>query len=317
MATDQHRPIATTTGKDKNTVVGNTLPAKLANATLLGNYPSSSPEWHEMRATRIGGSEVGAIAGESKYESAYSLWAKKTGKIPSQQTENEFMYWGKALEPVVIDRFERDHPELTVYRDAGTWVNNEYDFMLANPDAILLDQMGQHGILEIKTARYDDDWRDGVPKYYQTQVQWYLRTFGFDYAYLACLFAGSNYQEFTIMADPMWQEHDLEKVQEFLMCVISDIRPNWDGSEATLQTVRELNPDISYDATVELGALGADYLDAVSDLTEHKSKVNRLSSEIIDQMNTARIGNVGGEAKIIRQSRTGSKPYLTKKRGAK
>ncbi len=294
-----------------------TLPSKLGNATLLGNYPSNSLEWHAVRSARIGGSEVGAIAGESKYESAYSLWAKKTGRITSEQTTNEFMYWGTALEPVVINRFEIEHPELKIYREAGTWVNDELDFMLANPDAILLDQMGQYGILEIKTARFDDDWREGVPKYYQTQVQWYLRTFGFDYAYLACLFAGSNYQEFTIMADPMWQEHDLEKVNLFLSHVKNDTKPDWDGSEATLAAVRTLNPDVTYDLDVELGQLGAHYLDAVADLAEQKTKVNLFSSQIIDEMGTARIGNVGGEAKLIRQSRAGSKPYLTKKRGTK
>jgi len=297
-------------------MVKSTLPVKIANATLLGDFAPGSEEWHNARASRIGGSEVGAIAGESKYESAYSLWAKKTGKIPSQQTENEFMYWGKALEPVVIDRFEIEHPELTVFRDPGTWTNNEHDFMLANPDAILQDQTGSYGVLEIKTARFENDWQEGVPKYYTTQVQWYLRTFGLDWAYLACLFSGSNYKEYTIMADPMWQAHDLEKVYVFLDHIAKDTKPDWDGSEETLKTARELNPDIDRDYSIELGDLGASYLEAVDGLGEHKSSVNKLSAEIIDKMGTARVGSVAGEAKLIRQSRAGSAPYLTRKRGA-
>jgi predicted phage-related endonuclease len=88
---------------------------KVAHAKWLGSFTPTDPEWHELRANRIGGSEVGAIVGASKYESAYSLWAKKLKLIPSEVADNEFMYWGRKLEPVVIDRFAQDHPELEVF----------------------------------------------------------------------------------------------------------------------------------------------------------------------------------------------------------
>jgi putative phage-type endonuclease len=290
--------------------------AELGSAVYLGSWTPEDPEWHEARSSRIGGSEVGAIVGASKYESAYSLWAKKLGYIDSQKPENEFMYWGKALEPVVIDRFAKDHPELEIIRDAGTWVHKDRPFQLANPDAIYQTADGKYGILEIKTARYSDDWADGVPQYYMTQVQWYLSTFEFDEAYLAVLFAGSDYKEFRIEAMPMWQESDLQKVQQFLACLETETKPNWDGSEATVKTVREMNPDIDPEAKVELGELGIHYGNSLTDLEAQKEKVNELQARVLDAMAKAKVGLVYDEPAFIRSSRKGGTPYLTRKRGS-
>ena len=295
-------------------MVDMTLPNEIGNAKLLGQFEANSPEWHEARRTRIGGSEVGAIVGESKYESAYSLWAKKTGKIPSEKLDNNFMYWGRALEPVVIDKFELEHPELVVHRDCGTWVNKEREWQVANPDAIIAGDKG-YGILEIKTARYEDDWRDGVPKYYMTQVQWYLNTFGLDYAYIVCLFSGSNYQEFAVKADPAWQEHDLASVETFRQHLIDDTKPDWDGSAATLEAVREQYTYIE-PSEVELGELAKDWDRAKLAVDMAKSELNQKSSEILELMGEAKYGTLFGEIYLVRQQRAGQKPFLAKKRGA-
>jgi putative phage-type endonuclease len=290
--------------------------AQLGNAKYLGSWDSSDPAWHEARAGRIGGSEVGAIVGASKYESAYSLWAKKLGLIDSNIEENEFMYWGKALEPVVIDRFAKEHPELTVLRDVGTWVSLTNDKYLANPDAILESANGEYGVLEIKTARYSDDWANGVPQYYVTQVQWYLSVFGFDYAYVAVLFAGSEYREYEIKADAFWQESDQQKVAQFLDCVAEERRPDWDGSEATVKAVKQQHPDIEASVSIEIGELGLHYSTALDELDEAKKKSNELQSRVLDAMGSAKTAVIYDTPAFVRSSRQGGIPYLTRKRGA-
>jgi putative phage-type endonuclease len=290
--------------------------AQLGNAKYLGSWDSSDAAWHEARAGRIGGSEVGAIVGASKYESAYSLWAKKLGLINSDIEENEFMYWGKALEPVVIDRFAQEHPELTVLRDVGTWVSLTNDKYLANPDAILESANGEYGVLEIKTARYSDDWANGVPQYYVTQVQWYLSVFGFDYAYVAVLFAGSEYREYEIKADAFWQESDQQKVAQFLECVAEERKPDWDGSEATVKAVKQQHPDIDTSASIELGELGLHYSSALDALDEAKKKSNELQARVLDAMGSAKTAVIYDTPAFVRSSRQGGIPYLTRKRGA-
>ena len=288
----------------------------VANATWLGSFTPEDPQWHELRSKRIGGSEVGAIVGASKYESAYSLWAKKLGLISDEVEDNEFMYWGRALEPVVIDRFQRDHPELKLFRDMGTWVHKDRDYQLANPDAIYQNLDGSYGVLEIKTARYSDDWQDGVPQYYMTQVQWYLSCFGFSEAYVAVLFAGSEYREFFIRAEPMWQESDLERVQDFRECVRQERKPAWDGAEATVMAVRQQHQDIDPKSQVELGELGLHYSSSLEDLETAKSKVNELQARVLDAMGSAKTGVIYDTPAFVRSSRKGGTPYLTRKRGS-
>ena len=44
---------------------------------------SNHEEWLSIRNKYIGGSDAGAVVGLDDYKSPYSLWAEKTGRIPS------------------------------------------------------------------------------------------------------------------------------------------------------------------------------------------------------------------------------------------
>jgi putative phage-type endonuclease len=142
-------------------------------ARFVANYENGSDDWHDLRATGIGGSEVGAICGLNRWESAFSLWAKKTGQIADTFTGNEATEWGNRLEPVIIDKFADEHPELVVHENVGTWAHPEREWQLANPDAIFETLDGEFGIIEVKTAQFEDDWNP-IPPSYRAQVQWYL-----------------------------------------------------------------------------------------------------------------------------------------------
>jgi putative phage-type endonuclease len=284
------------------------------SANYLGDYAPGDTAWADLREGRIGGSEVGAIAGESRYESAYSLWAKKLGLIPNYTEENEAMYWGRALEPVIAQRFLAEHQDWTHATNLGSWANKQHDFMFASPDGAYIKPDGTIGILEIKTARYQDDWANGVPKYYLTQVQWYMNCFNVSEAYVAILFSGSEYREYLVEADKMWQQYDLKMVIDFLKAVETKERPSWDGSEATLTAVRRQHPEIDASATYDLEDLGVQYDLALDKLEEQKSEVNQLQSMVLDAMGTAKTGLVYDIPRFIRTSRNGGTPYLTRKK---
>ena len=104
--------------------------AEKTGAVLLGNFPSGSREWLDLRKTGIGGSEVAAICGFSKWTSPYTLWCQKTNRISGEIPMNDAMEWGTRLEPVIIDKFSDNHPELTVHRDVGTWHHPDRRFRL-------------------------------------------------------------------------------------------------------------------------------------------------------------------------------------------
>lgn len=64
-------------------------------------------QWLEERKKYVTSTEVGVLFGVSEYESAYSLWHRKRGFFEKHVEETERMRFGKALEPVVAQEFQR------------------------------------------------------------------------------------------------------------------------------------------------------------------------------------------------------------------
>lgn len=281
----------------------------------LGSFEPGSQEWHDLRATGIGGSDVGTICGLNPWQSAFTLWAKRTGKIEEDQSDSEAMEWGRRLEAVILNKFAEQHPELSVIDSPGTFQNKDRAWQLANPDGIAIDQeTGEHIIIEIKTARYEDDWANGVPEYYRTQVLWYLQTFGFQRAYVAALFSGSKYREFEVLADDFEMQTNLKKVEQFRTYLEQNKQPDYDGATSTYETIRKLHPDIE-DDEIELGDLGVHYFNAAADAAESDKKLTELKSRVLDAMGKAKRGLVEGTWVLTRQARSGGTPYLVQKKG--
>ncbi|MGH3923507.1 MAG: YqaJ viral recombinase family protein, partial [Pseudonocardiaceae bacterium] len=92
-------------------------------ADLLGYFEPGSPEWHTAREDGLGGSEIAAVMGLSPWESRFSLWHRKAGRLDPVQESPE-MEWGKRLEDVIAIKFGECHPELDVVR-TGLWRNRE------------------------------------------------------------------------------------------------------------------------------------------------------------------------------------------------
>lgn len=293
----------------------NTLPDDLGTARRVGNFDNKAPEWHELRKTGIGGSDVSAIVGVNPWTSPFTLWAKKTGRIDDTFVPSEAAEWGTRLENVILDKFVEENPDLIIYRDVGTWRNNDRDFQLANPDGIYKNAAGDYGIIEIKTARYEDDWTDGVPAYYRTQVLWYNQTFGFTgKVYVVALFSGSKYRVFELEPDEFEQAGNLAAVETFLPYIVKDEQPDYDGALSTLNTIRELHPDIE-DDEVELGELYFLYSVALNDEKQATSHSNEMKARVLDSLGKAKRGTFNGEVVVTRQSRSGGAPYLVNKKG--
>lgn len=298
----------------KKTLTG--LPDTLGTARIIGIFEDGSPEWHAVRATGIGGSDIAAICNASPWTSPFALWAKKTGRIEDDFSMSEAAEWGHRHEPTILDKFQEEHPELKVHRNAGTWQNLEREWQLANPDAIYETADGKFGIIEIKTSRYEDDWANGVPAYYRTQVQWYAQTFGFEApSYVVALFAGSKYREYELEVDEFEQATNLEQVEQFRKYLESDTQPDYDGALSTYETIRALHPDIDPDNEIELGDLGMYYDLATRDFEQAEAHLNEMKSRVLDAMGTAKRGLIDDVWRVTRQARAGGKPYLVNKKG--
>lgn len=289
---------------------------ELPDATHLGLF-TNRDEWLKVRESGIGGSEVAVICGLSKWESPYTLWCKKTGRIESPDiSDREPVEWGNRLEPVIIDKFADTHPELTVHRDCGTYANKERPWQRANPDAIYELPDGKYGVLEIKTAQFEDDWQEGIPRYYYTQVQWYMQALGLGEGILAVLFHGNKYREFPIVANKLEQDVNLSQVQLFCEYLEHDTPPDFDGADSTYETVRQLNPLIDPEQSVEIEELGVEYMQLDQQSKQAYAKLQELKTRIMNAMGQAKTATVYGKATFTRSSRgPEGVPYLQVKKG--
>jgi putative phage-type endonuclease len=284
-------------------------------ANYLGAFSSDSPEWHEVRSRGIGGSEVGTILGLNPWESAYALWAKKTGLIEDSFKGNTATEVGNWLEEPILQRFQEKHPELQVYR-CGTYAAKDFDIMHANPDGVAYNkETGEWFVIEVKTARYP--WQ-GIPQHYMAQVQHYLDVLGLQRAYVIGLIAMEPFEQ-LVEADAFQQSVQRDAILRFWNKVQTQMKPDWDGSESTYQTVRRMNTDIE-DREVELGELGINLWNAQRKLDEAQAELNMLKSATLDTMGYARTAyvTVDGQPPVkvaSRQMRGGTPALIIHKKG--
>jgi putative phage-type endonuclease len=279
---------------------------ELGDALFLGNYESGSEEWHNLRNedAAIGGSDIGAIAGLSPWESAITKWAKKTGQISDDVEPNMSMRLGNKLETPILEIFAEEHPDYEIFT-TGTWAHKEFSWQRANPDALYRKPDGSWGIIEVKFSR--DYWSE-VPQHYRAQVLWYMNVFAIQEAVLVAL-AGSSYQEFEVEWDSFEATSLIAAAYRFRESVLKVEMPDWDGSNSTFETIRAMNPKIE-DGEEHLDELGVNYFNALSDYEQTEKRLTELKSRVLKAMAGKKRGIVYGEHAISLRARGMGNPYI-------
>lgn len=174
--------------------------------------PGSSPseeQWLEDRKHHLTATDMAAVLGLSPWASCADILLQKRGLIPPA-VENEPMYWGKKLEPVVAQSYlERDGgilvslPRFLVLHSLAT------PFLAGTPDFFVIRPGDKHHVhgLEIKTARLEKGWapsdrfgetditwnsREDIPIHYYIQVQSYLAMLPSIGRWDLCVLIGGN-----------------------------------------------------------------------------------------------------------------------------
>lgn len=199
--------------------------------------PAGAPEqdWHAVRQTGLGGSDIAAICGLNPYTSPLEIWLHKTGQTVPRRGDavlSEAALMGHLLEPVVATRFialtglyAADGPG-TLRIPATPWI--------ANLDRVTFED-DEPGVVEIKTrSSYAlNDWLDEAPVDVQIQTQWYLFVTGWQFAYIACLIGGQRTIVHRIERDQALIDNLLSIAAEFWGWVETGQQPPLDGSHAT------------------------------------------------------------------------------------
>ncbi|WP_289005359.1 lambda-exonuclease family protein [uncultured Kingella sp.] len=242
-----------------------------------------------QRKKGIGGSDIAAILGVSKFKTALDVYLSKTTDQPEQKGEH--LYWGHALENPIIDRFIRD-TGANVIRQPEMRRHPDYEWAIANADALITNSDTIEAILEIKTSsafksrEWGADDTDEVPIEYIAQVQWYMWIYNLQEAYIAALIGGNQYRQYHITRDDELIAMLAEKAQAFWQNhVIPRIPPNpQDGADA-----QKLYPSDNGD-TAEADS---DTLTAYAELRELKAQEKELKAQIAarEDLLKIKIGN--------------------------
>ncbi|MEN3132954.1 YqaJ viral recombinase family protein [Bacillus albus] len=224
--------------------------------------------WLEARQQGIGGSDVAAIAGLSKWKSQVQVFLEKTQAIEQEAVQSEAAYFGNVLEEVVAQEFTK-RTGLKVQRRNAILQHPEYHWMLANVDRLIV---GERVGLECKTASeyLKKEWEDDeVPEAYILQCQHYMAVTGYEAWWIAALIGGNKFVYKKIERDEVIIQYLIHMERDFwLNHIEKDEPPMFDGSEASTQLLKRFYPE-----SVEGSSIGLEKQEEL--LIEARDQVDR------------------------------------------
>jgi len=199
----------------------------MKNSLKIYNIPYGTDEWYHFRKNGIGGSEIGTVLGLNKYETIARLFHEKVGTVEMRKEENEKMLWGRVLEETVakmwsyydgtkdgyIKNFKDDKIIRKCRKLNGYVVNPDYPWLFGSPDRLINIEGGinlitgeslkTEAVLECKNLGYwmTKIWADGLPIYFLAQVHIYMIILDTDYAEIAILRDGNDFEVEKIIRD--------------------------------------------------------------------------------------------------------------------
>lgn len=253
---------------------------------------SLSPDQRALRRTCVTASSVAAIVGLHPWLRAIDVWAEMTGHA-RPRPDTPWMAWGRALEPVVRNEYERRHG-LRV-EQPGTLVAEDNSRHAATPDGISYTWAGAavEG-LEIKVhnawlrREYGTPGTDDVPAHELLQCAWGLRVLRSVDRWRLVVCLGGPPVEYVVERDDELERDLVEAVDEWLALYV-DTRtpPPPDGSEAysrhMSRSIGERAEVAAEDVAAELAAVKQAY----AALSVAETTYRRAAQELQAAMGTA------------------------------
>ena len=196
-------------------------------------------DFTQDRRKYLGGSDIGAILGVSKYKTPLDVWMEKTGKAENAAT-NLPIRFGHFAEEFVAQEYVRA-TGYQLLKSQGDITHSEHPFLMGHVDRFVVTDTESSSIcasqgsttnhlLECKTAnpytlsQWGEAGSDEVPLSYLAQCHWYLCITQLARCDLAVLFGNSEFRIYRIHADrelqnalvdkavSFWQEHVLKNI---------------------------------------------------------------------------------------------------------
>lgn len=245
-----------------------------------------SPEW----LATISASQIAAIAGTSKWDTAYSLYHLKTGSVDKQ--ENASMDTGTHWEPAIRDWYRANNPDSFVTGEQS-FRHFKHEWATANPDGIIDGER----VLEIKTARYAHEWgpsgTDEIAAHYIAQPQWQMFVTGAR----ACTFLMASpyeifdrtYREYTIERDDDIIRRLFQVAEEFRLFTSLGVEPdpNW-TIKADRDVLRATSGKRTETQCELTDATASEWLQARLEFASAEQRVEAAKAALLAEAGTAR-----------------------------
>jgi len=273
-----------------------------------------------LRTKSLGGSDVGAILGLSKYRSAVDVWMEKTGKEIGSRDSLPLRF-GQFAESFVASEYALSTGFSLVAHDAAI-VHPQYDYMHGHIDRFvfadgsdssssiattggLFNDSGRilaSRILECKTANpfTQSEWgeagSDQVPLPYLVQCVWYMMITNIDRTDLAVLFGNADFRIYEITRDIELEQMVLERAISFWGKQVLTDTPPPATSESDYKT---LFGKSTLSKSVEAPSETCELIKKLKSLNEqveqYELEISQIKQNIMGQMQDAEVLTFHGQ----------------------
>lgn len=259
---------------------------------LVNTKEISHEEWLDLRRKSLGGSDAGTCVGMNQYSSLITLYSNKKGLVKDAE-DNEAMRLGRDLEQYVADRFMEVTGKKLV-NDNFFYLDDEYDFISANVDRRVV---GENAGFEAKTMSSFNGYNieaGEIPSHYYCQCQHYCMVRGWDYIYIGILVLQRGFYWHKIERDEDFISRlRREEVNFWTRYVQKNIIPAPDGSDASLDTLKQLYPEPTKNSEIAVPGLDAMIRDykAVSEMAkDYEQRKKSLQALICSKLGDNEVG---------------------------
>ncbi len=263
-----------------------------------------------LRVKSLGGSDVGAILGLSKYKSAVDVWMEKTGK-EVKYSDSLPLRFGQFTESFVAQEYALA-TGLSLVKHEKAIIHTEYPFMHGHIDRYVQEQseplFNEHGeltasrILECKTANpfaqseWGESGSDQVPLPYLVQCVWYMMLTNINRTDLAVLFGNADFRIYEIHRDQELETMVLNKAIDFWNDhVLKDVPPPANSENDYKQLFSKSSQSKSVEASTETTELIKKLQELQTEIERHEDKVSQIKQVIMSQMQDAEVLTYQGQ----------------------
>ncbi len=258
-----------------------------------------------FRASVVGASEVAALFDSSPWLTRFELWHRKTGTIatpefnainPDGTPENERVYFGVKLEPLVIEaaceRWGYKPIDTAHQLDNGNGLGG-------HPDRLVTDR-GEKVVLEVKTADWlvAKKWGEEPPLHYLLQNMAYQGLAGCVRGDMIVLVGGNELRRFQYDFRPKLYAEIEARVAEFWRTVRDNEppRPDYTRDKDTLAEMYGDAGDTVIDLRLDnrMPDLAAEYLAAKEWQKKADTAVEAAQAEILEKIGNNAMAMVEG-----------------------